>query len=180
MPRPTPAGCCRSCNRCAATESVFGLGAYSGGGDADRRRRLDGGAGLHRPAPERRALRTVPRRRAGTRRWRCSASCGASTRRSRGSISRPASRPACRFKATRSAIPCRRRPAHGGGAEGRGRNPLRTLTAAYCRCVLNQSKIRAPSQATTPSCAEQFGKGALARGRCGAARRTDTDGRRSP
>ena len=39
-----------------ADESVFGLGAYSGGGDADRRRRLDGGSGLHRAAPERAAL----------------------------------------------------------------------------------------------------------------------------
>ncbi len=49
-------------NRAPADESVFRLGAYSGGGDADRRRRLDGGPGLHRAAPEREALRTVPRR----------------------------------------------------------------------------------------------------------------------
>ena len=37
-------------------ESILGVGAYSGGGDADRRRRLDGGPGLHRAAPEREAL----------------------------------------------------------------------------------------------------------------------------
>ena len=43
-------------------ESVLRLGAYSGGGDADRRRRLDGGPGLHRAAPERAALRALPRR----------------------------------------------------------------------------------------------------------------------
>ena len=40
----------------AAHESVLGLGAYSRSGDADRRRRLDGGPGLHRAAPERAAL----------------------------------------------------------------------------------------------------------------------------
>ena len=45
-----------------ADESVFGFRAYSGRGDADRRRRLDGGPGLHRAAPERAALRLVPRR----------------------------------------------------------------------------------------------------------------------
>ena len=50
-------------NRCAGDESVLGVGAYSGGGDADRRRRLDGGTGLHHPAPERAALRSVPRRK---------------------------------------------------------------------------------------------------------------------
>ena len=44
------------------SESVLGLRAYSGGGHADRRRRLDGGAGLHRAAPERAALRPLPRR----------------------------------------------------------------------------------------------------------------------
>ena len=32
---------------------VLGVRAYPGGGDADRRRGLDGGAGLHHPAPER-------------------------------------------------------------------------------------------------------------------------------
>ncbi len=37
-------------------EGVFRLRAYPGGGDADRRRRLDGGPGLHRAAPERTAL----------------------------------------------------------------------------------------------------------------------------
>ena len=46
----------------AADESVLGLRAYSGGGDADRRRRLDGGPGLHRAASEREAVRIVPRR----------------------------------------------------------------------------------------------------------------------
>ena len=40
-------------NRAPKHESVLRLGAYSGGGDADRRRRLDGGAGLHRAARER-------------------------------------------------------------------------------------------------------------------------------
>ena len=43
-------------NRAPEDESVFCFGAYSGGGDADRRRRLDGGTGLHRAAPEREAL----------------------------------------------------------------------------------------------------------------------------
>ncbi len=38
----------------AGDESVLGVRAHPGGGDADRRRRLDGGAGLHRPARERR------------------------------------------------------------------------------------------------------------------------------
>ncbi len=55
-------------NRCPEHESVFGVGAYSGGGDADRRRRLDGGTGLHRAAPEREALRFVPRREMAARR----------------------------------------------------------------------------------------------------------------
>ena len=40
----------------AADESVLGFRAYSGSGDADRRRRLDGGPGLHRAAPERATL----------------------------------------------------------------------------------------------------------------------------
>ena len=48
---------------------------------------------------------------AGRRRWNCSASSGVSTRRSRASISPPASRPACRSRAMRSAIRCRRRRA---------------------------------------------------------------------
>ena len=46
----------------------------------------------------------------GTRRWRCSAGCGASTRRSRATISPPASRPGCRSRATTSATRCRRSP----------------------------------------------------------------------
>ena len=46
----------------AGHEGVLGVRAYSGGGDADRRRRLDGGTRLHRAAPEREALRAVPRR----------------------------------------------------------------------------------------------------------------------
>ena len=97
-------------NRCGdRIERVLGLGAHPGRGDADRRRRLDGGAGLHRAAPERGALRALPRRQMARRRWRCSASSGASTRRSRASISRPASRPGCRPRAMRSAIRCRRR-----------------------------------------------------------------------
>ena len=43
-------------NRVPQDESVFRFGAYSGGGDADRRRRLDGGSRLHRAAAEREAL----------------------------------------------------------------------------------------------------------------------------
>ena len=39
-----------------ADEGVLGLGPYPGLRDADRRRRLDGGACLHHPARERRAL----------------------------------------------------------------------------------------------------------------------------
>ena len=49
------------------------------------------------------------RPRAGTRRWRFNANCGASTRPSRASTSPPASRRGCRSRATTSAIPCRRR-----------------------------------------------------------------------
>ena len=40
-------------------QGVLGVGAYPGGGDADRRRRLDGGTGLHHSAPERCALRSL-------------------------------------------------------------------------------------------------------------------------
>ena len=97
-------------NRAPTHESVLGLGAYSGGGDADRRRRLDGGARQYRAAPEREAVRSVPRREMAGGDERCSVSCGASTRPSRASISPPASRPACRSRATPSAIRCRRRP----------------------------------------------------------------------
>jgi 4-hydroxy-tetrahydrodipicolinate synthase len=43
---------------------------------------------------------TSARPRAGTRRWRCNGNCGASTRLLRATISRPASRPACRSRAT--------------------------------------------------------------------------------
>jgi 4-hydroxy-tetrahydrodipicolinate synthase len=43
------------------------LGACSGGRDADRRRRLDGGAGLHRAGAERRALRSLSRGALGRR-----------------------------------------------------------------------------------------------------------------
>ena len=47
-------------NRCGDShQSVLGFRAYSGCGDADRRGRLDGGAGLHHSAPERRALRSL-------------------------------------------------------------------------------------------------------------------------
>ena len=46
---------------------------------------------------------------AGTRRWRCSGGCGASTKPSRATTSRPASRPGWRSRATTSAIPSRRR-----------------------------------------------------------------------
>ena len=46
-------------------EGVLRLGAYPGGGDADRRRRLDGGAGLRRAAAKRPPLRPVPRRPLG-------------------------------------------------------------------------------------------------------------------
>jgi 4-hydroxy-tetrahydrodipicolinate synthase len=42
-------------NRCGDSIRVFS----AGGGDADRRRRLDGGAGLHHPAAERGALRAL-------------------------------------------------------------------------------------------------------------------------
>ena len=57
-------------------QSVLGVGAYSGRGDADRRRRLDGGTGLPHSAAERRTLQPLPGRRAGTTRWSCSAGCG--------------------------------------------------------------------------------------------------------
>ena len=43
-------------NRCPEHARVLRLGAHSRRGDADRRRRLDGGAGLRRAAPERAAL----------------------------------------------------------------------------------------------------------------------------
>ena len=42
--------------------------------------------------------------------WRCSASCGGSTKPSCATISPPASRPGSRSRAMTSAIPCRRRP----------------------------------------------------------------------
>ena len=74
-------------------QGVLGVGAYSGCRHADRRRRLDGGAGLRHSAAERSSLRPVPRRALGARRWSCSGSCGGSTRFSRASISPPASRP---------------------------------------------------------------------------------------
>src|SRR5262249_61392496 len=45
----------------AAHEGFLGFGAYSGGSDVDRRRRLDGRFRLHRPAPERPAIRPMPR-----------------------------------------------------------------------------------------------------------------------
>jgi len=38
---------------------VFGIGAYPGSGDADRRGRLDGGAGLRDPTAKRRALQSL-------------------------------------------------------------------------------------------------------------------------
>ena len=43
-------------------ESVLGIGAYPGLRHADRRCRLDGGAGLRHSAAEREALRALPRR----------------------------------------------------------------------------------------------------------------------
>ena len=47
-------------NRCGdAIKGVLGVGAYPGGGDADRRGRVDGGTGLHHSAPERRALQSL-------------------------------------------------------------------------------------------------------------------------
>ena len=46
----------------------------------------------------------------GRRRCSCNANSGASTRPSRASTSPPASRPACRSRATRSATRCRRKP----------------------------------------------------------------------
>lgn len=44
---------------------VLGLRPHPGRGDADRRARLDGRAGLHHPAPERRALRPLQGRPLG-------------------------------------------------------------------------------------------------------------------
>ena len=49
-------------------QSVLGVGAYPGRGDADRRRRLDGGAGLHHPASKASSSTISARPRAGTRR----------------------------------------------------------------------------------------------------------------
>src|SRR5882762_4685610 len=52
---------------------VLGIGAYPGRGDADRRRRVDGGAGLPHSAPERRALQSLHGRVLG----RCAGSAAA-------------------------------------------------------------------------------------------------------
>ena len=52
-------------NRCPEHARVLRLRAHPGGGDADRRRRLDGGTGLRRAAAERATLRPVPRRPLG-------------------------------------------------------------------------------------------------------------------
>ncbi len=46
-------------------QSVLGVGAYPGGGDADRRGRLDGRTGLHHSAPKRRALQSLQGRALG-------------------------------------------------------------------------------------------------------------------
>ena len=94
----------------AEDEGVFGVGAYSGGGDADRRRRLDGGTGLHRAARERAALRPVPRRQVG-RGDDAATRAVAHQRGLRALQSRRLHQGrACRSRATRSAIRCRRRP----------------------------------------------------------------------
>ena len=97
-------------NRCGDSIDVFSASAHIpaavmliGG------RGLDGGPGLHHSAPERRALQPLPGGDAGTRRWRCSAGSGASTKPSPASTSPPASRPACKSRATTSATRCRRR-----------------------------------------------------------------------
>ena len=97
-------------NRCPDDARVLRLRPHPGRGDADRRRRLDGGT---RPASSRgRACgsTTSAAPAAGPRRWSCSAGSGASTRRSPASTWRPASRPGCRRKAMRSATRFRRRP----------------------------------------------------------------------
>ena len=97
-------------NRCGDSIKVFSASAHIPaavmliGGVG-----LDGGAGLHHSAAERRTLQSLQGASAGTRRWRCSGSCGASTRPSRATISPPASRPGFRSRATTSAIPSRRR-----------------------------------------------------------------------
>ena len=53
-------------NRCGESIEVFSASAHiPGGGDADRRPRLDGGPGLHHPAPKRRALQPLPARALG-------------------------------------------------------------------------------------------------------------------
>ena len=95
-------------NRCGDKLAVFSrLRAYPRRRHADRRGRLDGRA---RPASCRaRASRSTisARQRNGTRRWRCSASSGASTKPSPASIWPPASRPGFKSKATatKSATP---------------------------------------------------------------------------
>ena len=91
-------------------QSVLGVGAYPGGGDADRRRRLDGGTGLPHSAPERRALQSLQGRALGRGAEAAAPVVAASTKPSRAITSRPASRPGLRSRATRSAIPFRRRP----------------------------------------------------------------------
>ena len=53
-------------NRCGDShQRVLGVGAYSGRGDADRRRGLDGGTGLSHSAPERRTLQSLQGRALG-------------------------------------------------------------------------------------------------------------------
>ena len=60
-----------------ADESVRRVGAYPGRSDVDRRRRLDGRAGLRGAAPERRAIRDLPTRRLDARDGIAAAALGA-------------------------------------------------------------------------------------------------------
>ena len=83
------------------------------------------GPGLRRSAAERAALRTLSRRPMGARRWSCSASCGGSTRYSRASISRPASRRRSKLQGYDVGDPVRRsvRSARKSAASSRPRWP---------------------------------------------------------
>ena len=98
-------------NRCGDSHPrVLGVGAYPGGGDADRRSGLDGGPGLHHPAAERRALRSLPGQALG--RGAGAAAQAVARQRSLRALQprRLHQGRACRSRATTSAIPCRRRP----------------------------------------------------------------------
>jgi 4-hydroxy-tetrahydrodipicolinate synthase len=101
-------------NRCGDAIRVFSASAHIPAAVM-----LIGGVGWMVPAPPassraRASSSTISASPpAGMMQWPCSANCGGSTKPSRATIWRPASRPGSRFRATTSAIPSRRRQPSG-------------------------------------------------------------------